>query len=391
MNSNSSSYIKRLSIPPIISILIILIFITTRNSSSKIQLTPLFSILLLCYIASCIYYFFSSKWGQNHEVWGYQFFSQGLIIAVFGSILGQHFLVSWLGVTLTMVGLILMGNSFYSHISFHFQCKNATESIENSAYQPIDILSCKHSLEIFPFPALIEKDEESFPNGEMEELISLDSIESPFSAFIKKQKNSDGVITLPSGEWKVIEHSKEDMKALFLIPHMSNEKENATKTLGIYDETGLYTKEYAVIRGTQELERSYRYRRWLSGLLINYSISDSNNLIDENKHTQLFEKFSSHLIKNLRHTDLIFLIENNEILVMLPETPRDGLKTISSRIEDMASILIENDNSISHLSTCCKINLRIGSVFVSGNEKITYKDFIAALKRSIKKQNEESI
>ncbi|WP_350449509.1 diguanylate cyclase domain-containing protein [Aminobacterium mobile] len=389
-NTSSRSW-KKILVPQFLSILIILLLYSTRNSFRYSTIIPLWGFLLLSYVAGDISYIILTNRQENSSaMWGHQFLIQGILIIGCSIVLGHHPIISWSGVTVAIVGFILLSYNYCLALStFSPQQQSFSSSnLQKNETQEEAAFPTKMFFHSFPLPILVEENGEIHGNVAAQNILPpLDTLPCPFEKFIKTQSPIPTILPLPSGRWTVSSSESQGIKGYILSPF--KEHENDVKILKIMDRrTGLFSREYADLRSQQELARSYRYRRWLSFILLKFAINDPGKLINEEMEQELFVKFCSKLRQNVRSTDLVFQFEEDKILILMPETPRDGIKSLASRILDTGGTLFDNIEG-TPLPQCCKAKLRIGSVFVSGNEKVEYTDILSSLESSLVSQVKE--
>ncbi|WP_333593029.1 GGDEF domain-containing protein, partial [Aminobacterium mobile] len=383
-NTSSRSW-KKILVPQFLSILIILLLYSTRNSFRYGTIIPLWGFLLLSYVAGDISYIILTNRQENSSaMWGHQFLIQGILIIGCSIVLGHHPIISWSGVTVALVGFILLSYNYCLALStFSPQQQSFSSSnLQENETREEAAFSTKMFFHSFPLPILVEENGEIHGNVAAQNILPpLDTLPCPFEKFIKTRSPIPTILPLPSGKWTVSSSESQGIKGYILSPLKENKID--VKMLEIMDRrTGLFSREYADLRSQQELARSYRYRRWLSFILLKFAINDPGKLINEKMEQELFVKFCSKLQQNVRSTDLVFQFEEDKILILMPETPRDGIKSLASRILDTGSTLFENIEE-TPLPQCCKAKLRIGSVFVSGNKKVEYADILSSLESSL--------
>ncbi len=150
--------------------------------------------------------------------------------------------------------------------------------------------------------------------------------------------------------------------------------------------TGLYTDEYRKIRGPEEVARAQRYRRWLSGLLVElvFDVADRSGLSDQHRE-MLFGAFAQKVKASLRSMDCGFLMSKGRIQILLPETPQAGAKTLLSRL-----MLIPQDVFDEDIRNAIRPQVKGGLFFFNGTPPMDYNIFSASLEESFAKMMKDT-
>ncbi len=101
------------------------------------------------------------------------------------------------------------------------------------------------------------------------------------------------------------------------------------------DLTGVLNLRALQRRGEEEIQRSRRFRKPISGLMINLDqFSAVNELSGFVFGSQVLKAVSAHIRKCVRSVDLICRVGADEFFVLLPETDLAGAEYVGERIRD---------------------------------------------------------
>lgn len=111
------------------------------------------------------------------------------------------------------------------------------------------------------------------------------------------------------------------------------EKETFKKQSRTDDLTGLYNRRHIFVELGREVERATRYKRPLSGMMID--IDDFKKINDERGHLlgdRVVRTFARILEDSVRTIDILGRYGGDEFLLILPETPISEALTVAQRI-----------------------------------------------------------
>jgi two-component system, cell cycle response regulator len=114
------------------------------------------------------------------------------------------------------------------------------------------------------------------------------------------------------------------------------------KDQGIYDlVTNCYTWRYIERRLTEELKRLERHKRVLSVLLVQLDhFSNIPLRYGFNFGNEILKTVSEAIAKKIRESDLVGRFGEDSFFILLPETPKAGVKAVATRIQELISSLI---------------------------------------------------
>ena len=140
-------------------------------------------------------------------------------------------------------------------------------------------------------------------------------------------KDAQDVITHFVGVWQDVTARKaSDEKIL-------QQKEVFEKQSRTDDLTGLYNRRHIFVELEREFERAVRYKRPLSGMMID--IDDFKKINDKHGHLmgdRVIQTFSKILEDSVRIIDILGRYGGDEFLLILPETLIDEARIVAERI-----------------------------------------------------------
>ena len=388
----SSGYAKPswIFFPPIAS-LPLGILAAIAGSSLNSQSIPglLWGSAISAYICMCAISLYSIFSGHTKYQKSVFLLSQGIICSWSGLQFGSG-MFGWLGLLLFLFGLILAfyhvtygGNILYPRSQIGDDDDGAAEGREkiDGLIKKLPLPFCvtdSRGIVVSANSAFLKatgKDDKNVLGNSVDELLPLDTDE----------------VTLSSGHWW-IEQVKEGTRHFFtLLPTQggvpakgataqSQQALSPAHITFIDPETGLYTDEYRMIRGPEEVSRSQRYRRWLSGLLLDLTFEPMRDVkITDQQKKMMFNALAVKVKEALRSMDCGFLIKDKlQIQVLLPETPQAGAKTLLGRMLTIPQDIFDEDIR-EHIHP----TLRSSLFFFNGTPPMEYSIFSAALEEDM--------
>ncbi|GHV50131.1 hypothetical protein FACS1894216_01780 [Synergistales bacterium] len=200
----------------------------------------------------------------------------------------------------------------------------------------------------------------------------------------------DETATFSSGKWWIsqVKDGGYFYFSLLPTPNCAPQKQEAQvpqqRGISVLDkDTGLYVEEYRQFRGPQEIERSQRYKRPLSGILAALQLTPSAEVdISDEQKKMVFLAFATKVAQSLRNTDCGFLLPNGNIQLLLPETLGANAKTVMGRI-----IALPQDAFDEGIRAALSPKVNAGMIFYNGASKMEYSLFSAALEESLQKNS----
>ncbi len=136
----------------------------------------------------------------------------------------------------------------------------------------------------------------------------------------------------------------------------------------IDDESGLHNKDYFQEKLFMEIKRSKRHGHQFSLLFIDLTpfIGYSKEPGDDNN---VIYELGDHVMSKLRRTDIVTRFSNDKLIVLLPETPKDGARCVVGKlrkIEEEFPCTVDNEQSMSRI----KINTGISTFPDDGEDGV---------------------
>ena len=314
--------------------------------------------------------------------------AQGLLFSVVSPKLGLN-LLGWLGFIVLLVGIFI---GFYqaTHESEALSSmENTSDSEAEDHTDHVAGLISKISLPICitntkgvivglnaAFASAVGREEEAILKEAVSDILPIDQEETEFA----------------SGHWWISQNQQGKRHFFSLYPTEGCLPPQNTSTdfaAPVYSnnggiqfidaETGLYTSSYQDIRVPEELERARRYRRWLSAGLVSLEFSPPKESPLSEQHKQmLFNAFATRVKEALRSVDAGFLMKNQRILILLPETAQSGAKTFMGRILTIPQDVFDDDIR-EHVHPTASG----GIFFYNGTPTMEYEVFLGTLEEAL--------
>jgi PAS domain-containing protein len=379
------------SFPPVFSLLLLIPTAIFHSRESAVRVPPvIWGATIAAYICLCCVsaFFISRKDGAYGA--GVNFLSQGVLLSVI-SLQSGSVLMSWVGLVLFVIGLSLAFFYATNGASMMSGNQSAPEADNGETRERIDSLLAKLDLPICVTDAkgIIVGVTPKFcdaSGGTEEELVG-----EVINEIVPIDQET---VTFGSGKWW-ISQAKEGARYYFSLlptpeclpmPTEPTPLEHAGG-LSIFDrETGLCIDEYRMWRGPQEISRSQRYKRSVSGILLELTFEPASGItISAEQRHMLFIAFASRVKQALRIPDCGFLLPDNRIQLILPETPLAGGKTLMSRLITLPQDVFDDD-----IREAVHPKVKAGIFFYNGTTKMEYGIFSAALEEDFIKSRESS-
>jgi GGDEF domain-containing protein len=92
--------------------------------------------------------------------------------------------------------------------------------------------------------------------------------------------------------------------------------------------------ENFIARTSQELRRAQRYLDFVSFLSVDASHIKESELNETNPNGEFYRKLRRHIRNAIRQTDVISGFSKGKICVLLVDTPGEGVKSVSDRLQE---------------------------------------------------------
>jgi PAS domain-containing protein len=371
--------------PPVFSSLLLILSAILHNRDSAVRIPEtVWGITVAAYVCLCAVSLFFIMRGETKYNKGIAALAQGLLLSVMSLQLGAMFL-SWIGLILFLVGLAL--TFFYAtkpEADDEVYEQSGVPDDDGGALRRIDNILEKLSLPVCytnsqgiiagatsSFCEALSREADDIVGRLISELLPVDGEEA----------------ILESGTWWITQEKDGARHYFYLSPTPDGRPAQSAAAAvassdggsSIYDKaTGLYTDEYRKIRGPEEVSRSQRYKRPLSGLLLSLVFEPATGVaLTLEQETMLSNAFRSRIQEALRTTDCGFLMGDGRIQLILPETPQAGAKILLSRVITMPQDLFDEE-----IRTALNPRVKGGMFFYNGASRMEYGIFSAALEEA---------
>lgn len=387
--------LRWLYFPPVLSLVLLVLAAIFHSREAAYSLPAvLLGGVIAAYLCLCaVSGFYISKRDKKY-LGGICCLAQGVLLMPMSLQMGATFF-AWIGLTLLLVAMIVVffhatggsralydvGEDTQGVEVQNAQERERTENLLGKLSLPICITDSK-GIVLGATPRFFEatgKEQGQIEGEIIGDILPLDREE----------------VTFESGTWW-LEQAKEGARHYFsLLPTkdckpVKAQAPMAAKPVGLSIQdpaTGLYSDEYRKIRGPEEVARAQRYRRWLSGLLIELIFDGADKAgLSEQHREMLFGAFAQKVKGSLRSMDGGFLMTSTSkqrIQILLPETPQAGAKTLLSRL-----MLIPQDVFDEDVRDAVRPIVKGGLFFFNGNPPMDYNIFCAALEESFAKMKD---
>ncbi|MCL2009864.1 MAG: hypothetical protein FWG71_04885 [Synergistaceae bacterium] len=268
-----------------------------------------------------------------------QLIAQGILLCPLSLRMGAPAL-SWLGVVMTISGAMLLVTMYH-----RARAGLTVPRAEQMVYKPEPA--------VLPLPFAIANS-----NGYIifasETLLKL--AHKPRSAISGKKIDAlmplgEETVNMGGKEWNVLHVPMGDGTHYFQL----EEAEETTVTLHantgddnfIDPATSLYRLSYAVMRVKEELYRIYRYKRWMSALLLRVHFPENvSSVFGAKKESEAFNAYCRFVSSSTRETDILCLVAPRDILVVMPETPLEGTQGVINKLSNFKTRLKEETQGL---------------------------------------------
>lgn len=364
-----------LTAPPIIAIPIYIITSIPKADGGSVSL-GIWILLIIFVLTLTVMYIRAALKDLNHWLVPLQFLAQGGILSVL-AIRSDIQLMSWIGVLLVIIGLILSG-----YIVFF---KDVNSTVKQTILSSYDIF------ESYPFPACVTD-----KNG------LLISISNGLTKLIGKDKdelfqmNVDSIIPTSGrvqfGD-KLLQVNQQESKDRTW--YAFNEERIISNLRGqemlIQDtETDIFSKEYCRIRIEEEVVRIKRYKRWGVFMLIKLNFIYDNEMesnIDKKSESVFFRSFCKYLKNSLRNSDTVSRVDEFSVFIILPETLSE--EPVNGVINKILGFSNQLSDAINQLQ--CRVLPTISHIFYNASSSdMTFDDILAALNKNLSMYDDAS-
>ena len=368
--------------PPFLSFFLLIATVALHREGNAADVPPiLWGLVIAAYVCLCgLSTVYMTKRDTRYNA-GIAFLAQGVLLPAI-SVQAGVVVFAWVGLIFFLIGLFcvfLYATHSYMDVPQTVMHENPDNDIDADRLLsqlgiPICYTDAKGVVEeaTATFMEAVDRKPEEIIGEEITEVMPIDAPE----------------VVLPSGTWwlEIVKsgphhyfylHPTKDGKPA-KAPAQTQKKSNAADSF-IDPETGLYSNEYRKLRGPEEVSRAQRYKRPLSGMLLELAFNASPNIsLSEEQFTMLRKAFAVKVKEVLRTTDCGFWMDDHkQIQLLLPETPQAGAKTLLSRL-----LLLPQDVFDEDIRAAVNPKVRAGIYFYNGTSKQEYNSFSATLEHA---------
>jgi GGDEF domain-containing protein len=361
-----------ITFPPFISLPIAVALFLLGGQSAPLKTgAPFWALLMTVYFVLCAAYASAIRRKNFHLLYPIQLLSQGMIATVVSLESGTLPIISWLGVLSAVSGAIILLNHF-------LRGKPHSREIDPLPAATVYDRPAGPTIANLPLPVLTADSQGIILEGN-DAFASLVQVAAPagkpVTDFFIPGEDS---VSLGNKEFAIFKAPLDDLFffALVELPEQRKKPASTGGVIALHDPvTGLYSPEYASIRIPEELSKAFRYRRWLSGILLDveFTYIPGQNYQEE-KGNSFLEAYSAFVRSTIRASDMAFYLGDRKILILLPETPQQGAKDASLKLLDLPDSLQELKKTFPF-----SVEIEYGFVYYSGNYPMTKDQFLEKL------------
>jgi GGDEF domain-containing protein len=335
----SASFVDMLAFPPLLlAPVFIVTMLANKTNGNSGTFMPAFIAMLLSYAVMSVAFIALRKKGLRVAANAVSMIANGVILIFFSIVIGTGGIFGWLGTILLTCGLIIAAAQITSAPPARFS-RISADLLPDSVSE----LEVRKLLDAMDFPsAFLKKDDngEDWPiavNGILVSLIGKTEKEikgSPFSEIIPDNGESS-VVHFKDKEWIQHRTTRGKQTLFMLTPAVKKmEKDFSGPKDAIDPETGLFTQLFLKYRASADVESCRRYGRKLSVLLFRISFDKAPIVPSDKAKKNAYAAFGQMVTESLRACDSGYRLNEDEVLIYLPDTPQSGAKTVSFRIMD---------------------------------------------------------
>jgi hypothetical protein len=376
--------------PPFFSVFILILTVILHSKEAALNIpVVVWGLVVAAYVCLCgISAFHIVKRDARHDT-GISLLAQGLLLSVV-AVQAGIIVFTWVGLVLFMIGLfyVVLYTTYgdATNDAANIEADNKSDQLLSNLDVPICYTDKMGFVEEMTaaFLDAVGKDAKEVIGKNIMKIIPTDS---------------EASVMLPSGRWWLRTITSGGRDYFYLKPTQDGKppkeqsqlrkKKLVSGSVSLIDqETGLYTNEYRKIRGPEEVSRAQRYKRPLSGMLLELTFDASpSSTIPDQQLDMMRKAFAAKVKGVLRITDCGFWMDDQrQIQLLLPETPQVGAKTLMSRL-----LLLPQDVFDEDLRLAVNPKVRAGMYFYNGVSKIEYGVFTATLEQAAANANDNSI
>ncbi len=373
------------TLPPVLSIPIAAALLLLGGQTAPVGIgAPFWALLIIIYFLITGVYVLAIRREFIRLLTPLQLLSQGMIVAGVSLEAGTLRIVPWTGVIIAVSGALILMNQFLD-----FSQRNSGEEDDQSPlYESRN--SHESALDSIPVPALTVNSTGAIIEANRAFSAIAPGSDVPGAVITDFLIPGEETADLSNKQYAVFQAPQGEL-FFFALVELPSRKSGANLSSGnrgglrLLDEiTGLYSPEYAAIRIPEELGRAFRYRRWLSSVMlaVEFVYSPGRNY-EQELEKKFMKSFSGFVRSVIRASDIAFILDERKILLLLPETPQQGAKEVSIKLKELPEPLEELIDSLPFT-----VGIKHGFIYYSGNHVLTQEQLLEKVQSELDKKKE---
>lgn len=372
--------------PPFISCILFLASVFFAHKELAFVIPPMiWGLAIAAYMCMCAISLFNIIRRESPRTGSIALLAQGLLATVLAVHFGAY-AMSWFGLIVFLIGLVM--SFIRTTRGDQPLLPMPARAYEQPAADSSDQIFSKLGLPI------CYTDE----GGTIEEatLSFLDAVEREPADTIGEQIDNvipvdDEVMMLPTGRWWLNTLKSGTRSYYLLMPTKDGrpaadepvQRKPKADDMNITDSaTALYTPGYGELRAREELIRAQKYKRPLSGILLEMDFDTMSPMasLSGEQVGMIRTAFAQKVKEVLRDTDIGSLMEDNrQIMLLLPETPQAAAKTLISHLQILPQEIFDDDI---RSAVNPKVHTGLFS-YGGGGSAVEYGVFMASLEQAL--------
>lgn len=374
-------------IPPVLSVPLLLGVLALGEGSGS-TLPPVVWMGALGTYGTCsALYVFRLLRGQRGGGVCLQLLAQGVLLPLVALSAGSPSLVAWGGFAVFAAGLLaavqgVLGSEMGEKPLDQDERGPAPALVRAVAQFPLPVLLTDTAGVVRGVsPSLVELLAPTVSRIEDQPVETLLDINATEGTFRGKRWSQEQVPLLEDGG--VLFVLEPSPGALAPEPERSESRESGLALLN--PQTGLFSEGFLPLRCEEELARDHRYRRWMTAILLRLSLT---SVVTPAEERAVGETFGKQVKDTIRTCDVGFQLRNNDILLLLPETPLGGGQILVKRLYEQLETLMGN---LAKSGMGSSYEFRVAFFFFKGTEPMHVHSLLGTLQASLKLFSEKDM
>jgi uncharacterized membrane protein YccF (DUF307 family) len=340
-----SGFFEKLAFPPVLLVPVLVVALLSRGSAggrSTSFMPALFAMLLSYGVMSAVFVALRKK-DLKMAANAVSLLANGVLLIFVSIAMGLGGIAGWIGAGLVALGLVLAMAQIIPPSQTRFAQVGADLLPESVTHHEV-----KKLLDAMNFPCAflkIGEDGEERVISANEQLANLlgkkesQLREELFSSVIPNNGNS-AFMKILNREWTPNRTTRGTQTLFMLIPVTKTKEQVAQGPTDAIDrETGLFTPLFLKYRANADVEACRRYGRKLSVVLFRISFDDAEIMPKDEAKKKAYVDFGKMVAESLRACDSGYRLNEEEVLLYLPDTGQSGSQTVVGRIDYKAKKL----------------------------------------------------